>query len=329
MSDDFDVDDLSAELTGSVGVPDAVDDGEALPERTASAIEEFDQYQAEKDLRVSNDVEDSAAGDAEREAQRGKRTVPLAALQEERTKRQELQQQLAAHQEQLALLQQYQAQMQAYQQQLAAQQQQAEADAVPDFDSDPRAYIEHRERQFQQALGNLQNQQAQQQAAARFQQEVATVAPVVAQAENAFREANPDYDEACNFVQQNVEQSLRARYPGASESDMQTLRTVALVQFNGECLRRGINPAEHVYGRAQELGFTPGKRVPGVQSQGYQVAAQPRVSPNTSLSSLSGAARAPDEKGKLTAAQINDMDDAQFNELFEQMGRASHVGLRF
>ncbi|MNC10647.1 hypothetical protein D3C75_583140 [compost metagenome] len=122
---------------------------------------------------------------------------------------------------------------------------------------------------------------------------------------------------------------MRAQHPGASEADMRLLRTATLVQFNRECLSRGINPAEHIYGRAQELGFTPGRRVPGAQSQGYQVAAQPRVSPNTSLSSLSGSPRAPDEKGKMTAAQINDMDDAQFDEFFKSMGRASHVGLKF
>ena len=318
---------LAAELTDSVGVPDAPEDGEALPDRMADALEEFDQHHAEKDLRVSNDVEDTAAGDAEREAQRGKRQVPLAALQEERAKRQELQAQLAAHQQQLELMQQQQAQWQAYQQQL---QQQAAIDAIPDFDEDPRGHVEGVKNQFRQELENLRQgqaqQQAQQQAVVHFQREVATITPVVAQAENEFREANPDYDAALNYVQQNVDQSLRAKYPGASESDMQTLRAVALVEFSKGCVSRGINPAEHIYGRAQELGFTPGKRVPGAQPQGYQM---PTKQPNTSLSTLSGAARAPDEKGKLTAAQVAEMSDKDFDALFEQMGRASHVGIKF
>lgn len=317
MSSDFDIGEMSAELTGSVGVPEAVDDGEALPGHVADAVDEFDQHQAEKDLRVSNDVEDTAAGDEEREAQRGKRLVPLGALQEERAKRQELQAQLAVHQQQLELMQQQQAQWQQYQQQL---QQQAEAEAVPDFDADPRAYIEHKEKQFAQALDDLQNQQAQQQAMARFQQEVATIAPVVTQAENEFREANPDYDDAFAFVQQNVEQALRARHPGASESDMQTLRTVALIEFNKGCLSRGINPAERIFGRAQELGFNPGHRVPA--SQGYQATA-PRKQPNTSLGNLSGAARAPDEQGKMTAARVTEMSDAEFDDFFSGMAKNS------
>ncbi|MNP67662.1 hypothetical protein D3C76_1635190 [compost metagenome] len=105
---------------------------------------------------------------------------------------------------------------------------------------------------------------------------------------------------------------------------MQTLRTVTLFQFNRECLQRGINPAEHIYGRAQELGFTPGRRVPA--SQGYQM---PAKQPNTSLSNLGGSPRAPDERGKLTAAQVSDMSDDQFDQLFEQMAKSSRVGLKF
>ena len=324
-NEDFDIaQSMAAELTDSVGVPDAVDDGEALPGRMADAVDEYDTAMAEKDLRVSNDVEDTEAAEQERESQRGKRSVPLAALQEERAKRQELQAQLAAHQQQLAQYQQQQMQLQQYQQQL---QQQAEADAVPDFDSDPRAYIEHRERQFQQALGNLQNQQAQQQAVADFQREAEVIKPLVTQAENAFRAEHSDYDQAFDFVRQHAEQNMRAQHPGASEADMQMLRTATLVQFAKQCQANGINPAEHIYGRAQELGFTPGRRVPASQSQGYMVSAPKQA--NTSLSNLGGAPRAPDEKGRLTAAAVNDMSDADFDDLFERMGRASHVGLKF
>lgn len=314
----FDVASMAAELTGSTGISETVDDGEALPGHVADAVDEFDQHQAEKDLRVSNDVEDTEAAEAEREAQRGKKQlVPLGALQEERQKRQALQLELETHRQQMVALQAQQAQWQQYQQQL---QQQAEAEAVPDFDTDPRAYIEHKEKQFAQALDNLQNQQAQQQAAARFQQEVATIAPIVTQAENEFREANPSYDDAFAFVQQDVEQALRARHPGASESDMQTWRTVALIEFNKGCLSRGINPAERIFGRAQELGFNPGHRVPA--SQGYQATA-PRRQANTSLGALEGAARAPDEQGKMTAARVTEMSDAEFDDFFNGMAKNS------
>ncbi|MNO86779.1 hypothetical protein D3C76_781880 [compost metagenome] len=153
--------------------------------------------------------------------------------------------------------------------------------------------------------------------------------PAAVAAEARFRESNPDYDEAFNIVQSNVEGRLRQLYPQVEPAAFSTLRAMALVQFTKQCQASGRDPCQHIYDQAQQLGWTPGRRVPGAQPQGYQVAAQPRVSPNTSLSSLSGAARAPDEKGKMTAAQINDMDDAQFDEFFKSMGRASHVGLKF
>lgn len=323
MSDEFDIGEISAELTGSVGVPEDAVDSDSLPTSVADSVDEYNTAMAEKDLRVSNDVEDTEAAEQERESQRGKRTVPLAALQEERVKRQELQAQLAAHQEQLAQFQQQQAQWQAYQQQL---QQQAALDAIPDFDEDPRGHVEGVKNQFRQELENLKQGQAQQQAAARFQQEVATIAPVVAQAENAFRESNPDYDQAFDYVRQHAEQNMRAQHPGASESDMQMLRTAVLIQFNKECVARGINPAEHIYNRARELGFNPGHRVPA--AQGYQVASQPRRSANTSLSSLEGASRAPDEKGKITAAQVSDMSDKDFDAFFDSMAKSSRVGIK-
>jgi hypothetical protein len=219
-------------------------------------------------------------------------------------------------------MQQQQLQWQQYQQQL---QQQAAIDAIPDFDEDPRGHVEGVKHQFRQELENLRHGQAQQQAVVQFHQEVAAITPVVAQAENAFRAEHSDYDQAFDFVRQHAEQNMRAQHPGASESDMQMLRRAVVVQFNRECLQRGINPAEHIYGRAQELGFTPGRRVPA--SQGYQVSA-PKT-PNTSLSNLGGAPRAPDERGKLTAAAVNDMSDSEFDDLFASMARSSHVGLKF
>lgn len=322
---DFDISEMSAELTGSTGVPDVVEDGQALPSTVVDSVEEFDQYHAEKDLRVSNDVEDTAAAEQEREAQRGgKRTVPLGALQQERIKRQELQLELEAHRQQLAALQQQQAQWQQYQQQV---EQQAAADAIPAFEDDPQGHIEAVKNQFRQELDNLKQGQAHQQVAAQFQREVETIAPVVAQVENAFREANPDYDAAFNYVQTTVEQNMRAQHPGATEADMQMLRTATLVRFNKECLARGINPAEYIYNRAQALGYSPGERVPA--SQGYQVTDTPRKEPNTSLSNLSGSARAPDEKGKMTSDRVSAMSDQEFDDFFASMDRASRVRIKF
>lgn len=40
---------------------------------------------------------------------------------------------------------------------------------------------------------------------------------------------------------------------------------------------------------------------------------------DTSLSTLSGTARAPDEKGNITASDISEMSDAEFDRFWQQM----------
>ena len=322
---DFDISEMSAELTGSTGIPDVVEDGQALPSTVVGSVEEFDQYHAEKDLRVSNDVEDTAAAEQEREAQRGgKRTVPLGALQQERIKRQELQLELEAHRQQLAALQQQQAQWQQYQQQV---EQQAAADAIPAFEDDPQGHIEAVKNQFRQELDNLKQGQAHQQAAAQFQQDFAAVMPAVLDAEARFVEQYPDYGEAFNVVQSNVEAQLRQQYPQADAAQLNLVRTAALVAFNKQCQANGVDPCAHIYNRAQALGYSPGQRVPA--SQGYQVTDTPRKEPNTSLSNLSGSARAPDEKGKMTSDRVSAMSDQEFDDFFASMDRASRVRIKF
>lgn len=322
---DFDISEMSAELTGSTGIPDVVEDGQALPSTVVGSVEEFDQYHAEKDLRVSNDVEDTAAAEQEREAQRGgKRTVPLGALQQERIKRQELQLELEAHRQQLAALQQQQAQWQQYQQQV---EQQAAADAIPAFEDDPQGHIEAVKNQFRQELDNLKQGQAHQQEVAQFQQDLAVVMPAALEAEARFIEQHPDYGEAFNVVQSNVEAQLRQQYPQADAAQLNLVRTAALVAFNKQCQANGVDPCAHIYNRAQALGYSPGQRVPA--SQGYQVTDTPRKEPNTSLSNLSGSARAPDEKGKMTSDRVSAMSDQEFDDFFASMDRASRVRIKF
>ena len=326
---DFDISEMSAELTGSTGVPDVVEDGQALPSAVADSVEEFDRHHAEKDLRVSNDVEDTAAAEEEREAQRGgKRTVPLGALQEERAKRQGLQLELEAHRQQLAALQQQQAQWQQYQQQV---QQQAAVDAIPAFEDDPEGHIEGVKNQFRQELDNLRQGQAQRQQAeavqVQIQRDSAALAPVVSESEARFTEQCPDYPQAFDVVQGDVAAKLQQMHPGASQEQLQVLQHIAGIGFVKSCQEHGIDPAAHIYSRAQSLGYSPGQRVPA--SQGYQVTDSPRKEPNTSLSSLSGAARAPDEKGKLTADRVSSMSDAEFDDFFASMDRASRVRIKF
>lgn len=296
--------------------PDAPDDV------LEAEVADWDQYQAEKDIPVSNDVQDTQFAAEEREAaeaveqeqilKRGRgQKVPLAALHEERTKRQALELEAQQLRQQM---QQFMAQQQAAQQ---AQQQAAEQAAIPDFDEDPRGYIEAKEKQFAQALDQLQNGPAQQQQQfaqmqAQIDNDRATVLPAAIQLESEFRATTPDYDAAFNLVQQSVESHLRAQYPQYDAAQFDTLRTAVLLGFNKQCLANGINPAAQVYKRAQEMGYQPASRTP-------------RREPPTSLSTAHGSTRAPDERSNVSTADISNMSEAEFDKFWSDMKRSSVV----
>lgn len=313
MSEEFDISQtMAAELTGTVGVPDAADSGDELPEGLANAVAEFDLHAVEKDLSLPTDLDDTRQGELDREAEQdadrqSKRKVPLAALHEERSKRQALELQLQAQAQQL---QQLQAQWQATQQ---AQQQAAEQAAIPDFDEDPRGYIEAKERQFAQALDQLQNGPAQQQQAALQHQQVTAA---VVNLEQQFMAAVPDYEQAVDLVQRNADAQIRQLYPQATEEQFQMIRSTALGEFARQCLESGANPAEKIYAKAQALGF---------KSSGHA----PRREPPTSLGSLSGSARAPDEKGAVSVSDISSMSEAEFDKYWAGLKSGSAIGPAF
>jgi len=296
---------LAAELTNSVGMDDV---GNDMPEALAADLEQQEQHLAEKDIRLSTDVEDTAQGELDREAEqdqaRGRnKKVPLAALHEERNKRQALELQLQAQAQQM---QQLQAQWAAAQQAQLQAQQQAE---IPDFDEDPRGYIEAKERQFAQQLDQLQNGPAQQQQAAVQHQQVTTA---VTNLEQQFMASVPDYEQAVGHVQRNADAQIRQLYPQATEQQFSEIRAAALGEFARQCLASGINPAERIYAKAQQLGYQPASRAP-------------RREAPTSLSSLGGSPKAPDEMGTINASQVNDMSDADFDKYWASISRSSRV----
>ncbi|MNF75126.1 hypothetical protein D3C84_571820 [compost metagenome] len=314
MSDEFDdvqadiSNSLAAELTGTLGVSDDAAVDQPLPDRLADDVDDYDRHAADKDLEPEELVEED-----EQQQTGGK--VPLGALQKERTQRQQAQDHARELEQQNAQLMQQLAQFQQYQQQQAqAQQQQAQQEAVPEFEDDPKAYFDYKERQFTEQLQAVQYQQQFQHAAAQLQQERQQLAPVVIEAEQAFAESVgvENYHTAFDAVHQAVQANMRQQHPNASPQEMALIEQAVNVQFVRECQARGINPAEHIYNRAIEMGYTPNQRVPNSSTRQMKT-------PPTSLSSLPASGRAPDETGKVSARDIANMSVADFDKLFDSM----------
>ncbi|MBI6887212.1 hypothetical protein [Pseudomonas putida] len=317
MSDqEFDVAAFAAQATGTSGISDDAGYDQAVPDALANDVDDYDRQAAIRDQHLAEDADPDADPQAESDPATGRKTVPLGALQEERMRRKQIEDRSRELEAQLGQYQQWHQQQVALQQQQLAAQQQAE---IPDFEDDPEGHLNGIKQQMANELGQMRNQLETQQRVAQFsaqlQQDVAAVAPTVTQAEDELRaEVGSHYDEAYSFVHQSIQQQLAQKYPGADPQTLVTVEKAASIQFVRDCAARGESPARAIWNFAQQLGFVPsGQRVPG----------QERRQAPTSLSNIPAAGRAPDEKGKLSAKDIANMPQEDFDQMFESMRRGS------
>lgn len=305
--------DFNAEAFGLPSADSLPDDAgldQAVPDALADDLEAYAEHATQRDAHLSEDADPDAELDTDDQDQQptGKSPrghVPIGALQAERAQRQQLQAELEAHRQQVQQLQAYQAQVQ----QFLAQQQQAQAEQIPNFEDDPQGHLEARLQQQQQQMAQVQQQLHQQAMHQQLQQEIATITPSLAAAEKALcsEVGSETYDAAYQFVHQRAQARLQQMYPGASAEQLATTERTATVAFVRDCQAQGLDPARLIFSKAQELGFVaPGQRVPR------------RTAPTT-LSTISGDGRAPDEKGRLTAKDIGSMPQDEFDKLFESM----------
>jgi len=303
--------DFAAQSTGTVGVSDDAGLDQAVPDSLADDIDAYSVHAERRDAHLVDGADDADADDAEPEQEAtpqpgAAKTVPLGALQEERNLRKQLQDR---QRELETELQQYRNTMA----QLAAQQQQAaQQQAIPDFAEDPEGHVKATLAQQQQQLQAVVQQQELQRFGQELRQQATAIAPSVTASEDAMREevGGEAYDQAYRFVHQHFQAELAQRYPGAHPQMLVQLEQVTGLAFVQQCAQQGIDPARHIYERARALGYQPaGQRVPGHQR---------RAAP-TSLSTVPAAGRAPDQRGKLTAADISRMPQEDFDKLFESM----------
>lgn len=305
MSDDI-LADFAAQASGSAGIPDDADYTTAVPDALANDVDDYDRQAEIRDAHLADD-----AGDPQGDRQH-QQPAPSADPSRD-TEMQAMAQQMVALHQQNQQLQAYQQQVQAF----LAQQQQAQQQAeIPSFEDDPQGHVEAVKAQMQRELQGMQQQlQAQQQTAQfaqQLQSDMAVIAPTVTASEDAMREevGAEAYDAAYQHVHQYAQAEIARMYPGAPPALLAQLEGVASIAFVQQCQAQGIDPARHIFEKAQRLGFTqPGHRVP----------AQERRAAPTSLSTIPAAGRAPDQRGRLTAKDIASMPQDEFDNLFESM----------
>lgn len=292
-----------------------IDDGGGQDEGAGAELEQGTEEHGALDLGGG---EPPASTEAPEGKPKGR--VPLAALQEERERRQELQEQNRTLMEQNAKMnERFQQFMERMQQPQQPQQPQEQPVEIPAFIDDPEGHINGLRQQLEREL--TQVRQAQQALMGHQQQSahVQQLAQTVAASEVAYRAVKPDYDQAAHhFASLKTAEYLAFGYT-PEQAQMALMRDYqGIAQASAQ---RGVSPAETLYKLAQATGYAP-------QAGGQQPQQAPKQAP-TSLSSLGGAPRAPDEQGGVTLESVSNMSDAEFDKFWKQMARGSKQSPKF
>ena len=225
------------------------------------------------------------------------RTVPLAALHQERLQRQAVARRAQLTETRLNAI-------------LSRETPQTQVPQMPDINTDPAGYVmalEERLNSFEkERVESLQNQQ---------------LDSSISSDEDMFTQVRPDYPQASDYFVQSRAQELLAFYPPAEAQKMMLAEARQIARAAWE---RGQSVGEVIYGLAQARGYNPGmpQRQPAPQQQGGQPAPQQRRGPaagdvvdsinrgQAAGRSLSGSGGASPES--LNANAILDMSDEEF-----------------
>lgn len=236
-------------------------------------------------------------------AKPGPHQVPVAALQAERQKRQQIEQEA----------QQLRAQIEAYQR-MQAPAKPAEP-AAPSFDEDPVGALAYQNQALSRQLEEVTTWRQQQEQAAQQQQVVQNLVQQTAQSAREFRAQQPDYDQAFQFLTEQRDKQLAALIPDPAQRE-QAMFMEAL-QLSVQALQAGVSPAQRYYEIAKQWGYAaaapaapspPPEESPAVKAIRKGMKQQ---------SSVSGAGSTP--PGELTPEQMLAIrDPAAFNKAWAQ-----------
>lgn len=193
---------------------------------------------------------------------------------------------------------------QTFQQLLRIQQGQGQQQ-IPDRDADPIAYFDARNTQLEQQIQQLNeaNQQAAQQTQQQHQER--QFIQVVNQAEAQFAAANPDYNQAAQFLQQHlVEGFVNQGYSQQEAVNGMLGQVRGMIQ---NFLQLGLNPAEMGYAIAKARGYQTKAATDPNKANGEKIAQLNKgQAAARSLSTAGGAG-----KPAITLEALAEMDPAE------------------
>ena len=287
---------------------------EAAPEQAQEEVpQEVAQEVAELVAEEAKDAPTEEVKDEAKEAPKPDKTVPLAALHEERKRRQELQAQLAHTAERQRVMEERFQQMQQHWQA-------ANAPRAPDYDTDPLGHTKFELGQTQEQLKQIRERQErseqERQAYAQQQQYYSAVAGEVSRAESEFSQEVPDYIDAVkHYKSSRIAQVMAIGYDQQTAS--QIVQNEAF-QIADIALRNGRNPAEAAFEIAKAAGWS-GKKQAKEGAQKIETL-QKGVKASSSL----GSGGTP--TGKLTIDAVANMSPHEFDDFLKSNGWEKLIG---
>lgn len=320
------------ELTSPGELDDELTPEETLAkQRMESGEEPFPEGDQPDDTAPEGEPEIKADSEIEAEAQeasdeRESPRIPLAELQKERTRRQEIEKQ---HKELEERYNRADERLRTLNELIAARQaqenqQHPERDVEPDREEDPFAWYEWKIRQSDRALESMQ-QQVQGYGMVTQQTQFANQLQYM---ENQYASQNPDYAPTLNKLAAHVDNMFKPAYPDPN------VRTQAVQAWTRQvvaaALQRGQNPSEVIYQMAKEAGLTSSEAKEVVQEVAAQAPSQiaqlrKAATAQRSLSSVAGNAPA----RKYTIEDLANMPDDEYERFKESLGENDDVMRRF
>lgn len=228
--------------------------------------------------------------------------VPLAALQEERSRRQELQREIQEQRDKIT-------RMEALWERTQQERAQAGRPTTPNPDEDPdgyyRAKIAELETELNGIKGQGQQRQEQEEQARQSQQLIERYASDV----RRFAAETADFNDAYTFLYREADKDLQAR--GVTDPEM---RSAILQQEEGQivglALREGRSPAEAIYGYAKYRGYKAGN------GENRLDALQKGAAAAKSLSGSKGRT-----EGTITLERLAELDGEEFDKAWNEAHR--------
>jgi hypothetical protein len=234
---------------------------DALPSENEDRLPELDG--GEQITLQPEDDQGSDTGSQEQEQTQEKKTVPLAALHEERMRRKEAERQFREFQRQQqerdTLLNQ---RLEALNQRFNPQQE------VPSLDQDPLMRFDQKIDTTQQTVQQLIQYVAQSEQQKQQQQNLARIQSSVNAQEQEFVKVNPDYEAAVDFFKQRK----AAEYIALGMSREQATQKIAQDSWNiaMQAAQYGESAPEKIYELAQAFGYVPPAKKLSMAEQGMR-----------------------------------------------------------